>query len=164
MGQHLTITSDEKPHKIGVVFPQQVGDQMHLVVDDVLRFLRLSYPNWNVAHAELTFADKYNPHDGGSIGAAVGTLILSTIRGFEIDPKTAITGDVSADGKVRMIGGVAAKLRGAAAAGGSLPSLQSKRWAVPTLPACLAKFACRDDNSPSTRLAGYFISSVAGAP
>jgi hypothetical protein len=113
----LTITSDQKPHKIGVVFPQQVGDQMHLVVDDVLRFLRLSYPNWNVSHAELTFADKYNPHDGGSIGAAVGTLILSTIRGFEIDPKTAITGDVSADGKVRMIGGVAAKLRGAAAAG-----------------------------------------------
>jgi len=113
----LTITRDDKPRQIEVVFPQRVGDQMHLVVDDIMRFLRLQYPKWNVARAELTFADKYNPHDGGSIGAAIGTLILSTIRGFEIDPKTAITGDVSADGKVRAIGGVAAKLRGAAAAG-----------------------------------------------
>jgi hypothetical protein len=35
------------------------------------------------------------------------------LRGFDIDPKVAMTGDISADGKIRAIGGIAAKLRGA---------------------------------------------------
>lgn len=113
----LTVTADYAPRPLNVSFVQKVGDQMQLVLDDVLRYMRLRYPEWNVAKAELTFEDKYDSHDGGSIGAAIGTLMLSTIQNIAIDPKTAITGDVSADGKIRAIGGVAAKLRGAAAAG-----------------------------------------------
>src|SRR5258708_39311355 len=51
------------------------------------------------------------------MGAGIGTWILSMIHGFEIDPKVAITGDVTADSKIRKIGGVAAKIRGATAGG-----------------------------------------------
>jgi hypothetical protein len=40
-------------------------------------------------------------------------MILSVIQGFAIDPNVAITGDISANGKVRAIGGVSAKIRGA---------------------------------------------------
>ena len=45
----------------------------------------------------------------------MGTLILSTIQGFTIDDNTAITGDISANGKIRAIGGLFAKIRGATA-------------------------------------------------
>ncbi len=80
-----------------------------------MRYARVTYPNWTASAAELTFEDKYNDHDGGSIGAAVGTLVMSAIRGVKIDPAAAMTGDISANGRVRAIGEVAAKLRGAAA-------------------------------------------------
>ena len=42
-------------------------------------------------------------------------MILSCIRGFTIDPNAAINGDISANGKVRQIGGVSAKIKGATA-------------------------------------------------
>jgi len=90
----------------------------------VLRAINLKYGVSGVSKVELSFEDKYTAKDGGSIGAAIGTLILSMIQGFDIDPNLAITGDVSADGKIRRIGGVAAKLRGAAEA-------QCKLVAVP---------------------------------
>jgi Lon protease-like protein len=75
----------------------------------------LKTPKWAASKVELSFEDRYTPKDGGSIGAAIGTLIESMLQGFEIDDKLAITGDVTADGKIRHIGGVAAKLRGATA-------------------------------------------------
>jgi hypothetical protein len=99
-----------------VTYTVPAGRQMHMVLDDVVRSIRVKYPRWDAAKVEFSFSDKYEAKDGGSIGAALGTLILSMIEGFEIDPKLAITGDVSADGKLRVIGGVAAKLRGATAA------------------------------------------------
>jgi hypothetical protein len=109
----LTVVRSESPKLTDVRFVTPVGDQMCLARDEALRFIHLTYPNWYVAKAELTFEDKYVGHDGGSIGAAIGTMVLSVIQGFAIDPNIAITGDISANGKVRAIGGVSAKIRGA---------------------------------------------------
>jgi hypothetical protein len=109
----LTIVRGDAPKLVDVRFVTPVGDQMCLARDEALRFIHLTYPNWYVAKAEITFEDKYVGHDGGSIGAAIGTMILSVIQGFAIDPNVAITGDISANGKVRAIGGVSAKIRGA---------------------------------------------------
>ena len=75
----------------------------------------LSYPNWYVGQAEITFEDKHIAQDGGSIGTAIGTMILSCVQGFTIDPSVAITGDIGANGKTRNIGGVSAKIKGATA-------------------------------------------------
>jgi hypothetical protein len=111
----LTVTRCESPELTAVRFVTPVGGQMCLARDEALRFIRLTYPNWYVDKAEITFEDKYVAHDGGSIGAAVGTMILSVIQGFPIDSNLAITGDISANGKVRAIGGVSAKIRGATA-------------------------------------------------
>jgi hypothetical protein len=94
-----------------VVFITPVGDQMKAVLDDVLRSIRLKYPRWEVSKVELTFDDRVSKMDGPSIGAALGTEVLSMLEGFEIDPALAMTGNVTADGKVRKIGGVAAKIR-----------------------------------------------------
>ena len=111
----LTLRRSDKPKLVTARFVTPVGDQMRMTRDESLRFIHLNYPNWDVDDAEITFEDKYVAHDGGSIGAAIGTMILSTIQGFLIDPDLAITGDISANGKVRAIGGVSAKIRGAIA-------------------------------------------------
>ncbi|MGC4032682.1 MAG: hypothetical protein QM754_13315 [Tepidisphaeraceae bacterium] len=124
----LTLTPGEKSHVVGLTFATGAGQQMQLARDDALRFIRLQYPNWYADRAELTFEDKYTQHDGGSIGTALGTLVLSAIEGFAIDPNVAITGDISANGKVRAIGGVAAKLKGAIAAKCHLTALPADNY------------------------------------
>ena len=96
-----------------VTFVTPVGEQMKLVLDDVLRSVRLKYPLWEASKVEFTFDDRTSKMEGASIGAACGTMLLSMLEGFEIDPSLAMTGDVTADGKVRKIGGVAAKIRAA---------------------------------------------------
>ena len=111
----LTVTRSDAPHRLDVTFVTPVGPEMRLARDEAERFVGVRYPNWRAGRAELSFEDKYNDHDGGSIGAAVATLIESAVDGVRIDPAVAMTGDVSANGKVRAIGEVAAKLRGAAA-------------------------------------------------
>lgn len=111
----LTVTRGDNSVAVGFRFVTPVGDEMRLAKDEALRYIRVTYPNWYSDNAELSFEHKYTAHDGGSIGTAVGTLILSAIQGFPIDPDTAITGDISANGKVRAIGGLSAKLHGAIA-------------------------------------------------
>jgi|GEM_PF-1756385 len=101
---------------IPVTFATKVGPQMHLVLEDVLRAVNVKYPHVAAQKYEFSFEDKYDDHDGGSIGAACGMLLLSLIQNFDIDPRLAITGDVAANGKIHAIGGVAAKIRGAVAA------------------------------------------------
>jgi hypothetical protein len=113
---------------VNVSFATPVGHQMHLVLDDVLRSIRQKYPNWDSNKVELTFDDRQSKLDGPSAGAAFGTLVLSAIDGFEIDPKLAMTGDVTADGKVRKIGGVVAKTRGATRSGCSVIAVPSGNY------------------------------------
>lgn len=123
----LTAEPGPKHGDIPVSFATPVGPQMHMVLDDVVRRLHLVYPAIDgTDKIEFSFEDKYDPHDGGSIGAACGTLLMSMIQGFSIDPDVAMTGDVSADGKVRAIGGVAAKLRGARAAGCTMVAMPTE--------------------------------------
>jgi Lon protease (S16) C-terminal proteolytic domain len=111
----LTVRPSDSSKLVTVQFVTSIGDEMRLARDEALRFIHVRYPNWNVESAEISFEDKYTKHEGGSIGTAVGTMIVSVIRGFQIDPDLAITGDISANGKVRAIGGVSAKLHGAIA-------------------------------------------------
>jgi Lon protease (S16) C-terminal proteolytic domain len=110
----LTATpGDPDGSTIPVSFTVPVDLEMHTVLADVCRALDTKYPHAEAAKYELSFADQFTPHGGGSIGAACATLFLSLIEGFDIDPNLAITGDVTADGRIRAIGGVAAKMRGA---------------------------------------------------
>jgi len=111
----LTVTRGNTPKETSVQFVTPVGGEMRLARDEAMRYIRITYPNWNADSAEISFEDKYTAHDGGSIGTAIATMVLSAINGFQIDPNIAVTGDISANGKVRAIGGVSAKLRGAIA-------------------------------------------------
>ncbi|MGD0461229.1 MAG: S16 family serine protease [Tepidisphaeraceae bacterium] len=123
----LTVTPGlPKDNSIPVKFTSPVGSQMYLVLDDVARAINAKHPGIVARKLEFSFEDKYTPKDGGSIGAALGTLMLSVIEGFDVDPQFAITGDVSADGRIRVVGGVGAKLRGAKDAGCTLVALPNE--------------------------------------
>jgi hypothetical protein len=112
----LTATPGMSRDATPVSFATPVGNQMKLVLADVLRTVRLKYPRWEASKVEVSFSDRASKLDGPSIGAALGTMLLSMLEGYEIDSKLAMTGDVTADGKVRQIGGVVAKIRAATSA------------------------------------------------
>jgi hypothetical protein len=113
---------------IPVSFTSSVGNDSRMVLADVLRAVNAKYPHVSAEKYEFSFEDKYVGHEGGSIGAACGTLMLSLIEDFDIDPTLAITGDVAANGRIHAIGGVAAKLRGAAQAGCNIVALPSENY------------------------------------
>jgi hypothetical protein len=122
----LTVSpGSPKGDSIPVTFSIPVGKQMNQVLGDVARAIDTRYPMIAARKMEFSFEDRTN-YDGPSVGAALGTLILSVIQGFDIDPQFAITGDVSAEGKVRVIGGVGAKLRGAKDAGCTLVAVPNE--------------------------------------
>ena len=124
----LTATPGEPRGYTPVMFVSPVGTQMTAVLDDALRSVRVKYPKWAASRVELSFEDRTTPKDGGSIGAAIGTLLLSMLNGFEIDSHVAMTGDLTADGKLRRIGGVAAKIRGATSANCKIVVLPAENY------------------------------------
>jgi hypothetical protein len=125
----LTATPGKpKGDTIPVTFTSRVGPEGHMVMDDVLRALNANYPHAMVAKYEFSFEDSTTGHEGPSIGAACGTLMLSLLENFKIDPNLAITGDVAANGRVHAIGGTAAKLRGAIAADAKIVALPSENY------------------------------------
>jgi hypothetical protein len=116
----MTATPGDPRIDTPVHFVGKAGPGMEGVRDDVVRYLHVKFPKWAASRVDLSFEEREVGKDGGSIGAAVGTLLLSMLEGFDVDSHVAITGDVSADGKVRPIGGTGAKLRGAAASGATI--------------------------------------------
>ena len=100
---------------------------MSPVVDDVLRYIHVKYPNWYASKAEFTFGDSA-PYDDPSIGAPIATLILSTIEGFSIDPNAALTGDIAANGSIHPVGGLSYKLHGAVTANCNIAVVPTKNY------------------------------------
>ena len=88
-------------------------DTMKTAFQEAVRAVTLRYPYWEAGHIDFSFGEKFVGHGGPSAGTAFALLMLSTLEGFELDPKCAITGDITVDWKVRRVGGVPAKLRGA---------------------------------------------------
>ncbi|MEM6884412.1 MAG: S16 family serine protease [Verrucomicrobiota bacterium] len=90
----------------------RTGKQMNIALDEALRLVRSQHKK-AVGNIELSFEDKYTPKDGGSLGLASALVLSSLYDDFDIDPDLAVTGDISADGSVRAVGAIAAKLDGA---------------------------------------------------
>ena len=118
MGSVLDIIIVAKPlpsnsHSGTLGIQNRVGDEMQISFDEARRFVDVRYPFWEASETRVSFGDKYTPKDGGSAGAAFAILMLSLFDNFDIDQTVAITGDVTVDGKIRKVGGIAAKIRGA---------------------------------------------------
>jgi hypothetical protein len=98
----------------GVGFVRTDGDEMmKTALEEAVRAVTLRYPIWEPGHIDLSFGEKFEGHGGPSAAAAFALLMLSTLEDFDIDPKCAVTGDLTVDWRVRKVGGVTAKLRGA---------------------------------------------------
>jgi hypothetical protein len=109
--------SDRKPgraHDNGAQIVGRAGHSMQLSFEEAVRAIRIRYPRWDGGKIQISFSEKYTEQDGGSAGAAFALLLLSAFEGHDLDPKCALTGDVTVDWKVRKVGAVAAKVRGAA--------------------------------------------------
>lgn len=113
----LTVGPPRESHTFsyGVVTP--IGKEMHTSLKEAMRTVRTLYPFIEPADLAISFDDKYSPKDGGSAGTAFTLGILGLLEGIKFDPDCAITGDVTVDSKIRMVGGVPEKIRGAILAG-----------------------------------------------
>ena len=77
------------------------------------------------------------PVDGPSAGTAIAVAVVSAITGRAPRPGLVLTGEVTIRGLVRPVGGVAAKLEAAAAAGASLALIPEENATEKLRPAAL---------------------------
>lgn len=68
------------------------------------------------------------PVDGPSAGIAVATAIVSAVVGVPADNRVAMTGEISIHGKVKPVGGIAAKVEAARQAGAGKVLIPKDNW------------------------------------
>ncbi|MHB8125517.1 MAG: ATP-dependent protease LonB [Desulfitobacteriaceae bacterium] len=68
------------------------------------------------------------PLDGPSAGIAIATAVVSAIRQQKVDNYTAMTGEISIRGRVKPVGGVAAKIEAARQAGCLRVFIPRENW------------------------------------
>lgn len=115
---NATALPEEGQDDLLFTFNQDVGPMMGGCLEEVIKFLRVRYLNDpdkvpDGMKIELGFQDKYQLKDGPSAAVVFTLLLDSLFTGEELDDEFAATGDITADGMVQKIGGVAAKMRGA---------------------------------------------------
>ncbi|MBI5819548.1 MAG: hypothetical protein HZA88_11230 [Verrucomicrobia bacterium] len=95
-------------------FVSDVAKDTQISMEEAERLLKVRHPVWQAGcKIRFSYSNKYTKQAGGSAGGAFSVLLLSLLDGMQIDPGFAMTGDVTVDGKIREVGAVAEKLRGA---------------------------------------------------
>lgn len=96
-------------------FNQQVGPLMKGATAEVEKFMKVRHAGALPSGygVEFGFANKHSLKDGPSAAVACALMTEAILAGTPLDPGFAATGDMTATGEVRPIGGVAAKIRGA---------------------------------------------------
>jgi Lon-like ATP-dependent protease len=85
-------------------------------VENVLTVLRKIGLEPDQYHLHINFPGGI-PIDGPSAGVAMATAIYSALRGWPVDNRVAMTGEISIHGRVKPVGGVVAKVEAARQAG-----------------------------------------------
>lgn len=98
-----------------VEFNQRVGPMMEGATAEVEKFLRVRHGEKlpSGIKVELAFADRHSPKDGPSAAVVSALMADSIITGADLDQGFAATGDMTATGDVRPVGGISGKVRGA---------------------------------------------------
>ncbi|MGC6426359.1 MAG: S16 family serine protease [Akkermansiaceae bacterium] len=112
-----TALRDEEVDGVEFHIDQKVGNMTGNSLEEIKKLMRVRHEeagrvpsNYKV---EIAFEDKDGLLDGPSAGTAMSIIIDSLFTGRELDDIFAVTGAITADGKVTKIGGVAGKIRGA---------------------------------------------------
>ena len=85
-------------------------------VENVMTVLRKMGLQPDDYHLHINFPGGV-PIDGPSAGIAMATAIYSAVKGIPMDPKMAMTGELSIHGNVKPVGGIIAKVEAAKQAG-----------------------------------------------
>lgn len=112
-----TALRDESVEGIEFHIDQKVGNMTGNSLEEIKKLLRVRHEEAGRIPSgykvEIAFADKDGLLDGPSAGTAMSVVLDSLFSGKELDDHFAVTGAITADGKVTRIGGVAGKIRGA---------------------------------------------------
>ena len=95
-------------------FTTEAGRSLQIALAESYRAVRLRHPRMDRGNRfTFSFADKYTPVDGPSASTVLALLLYSLYDPAPLAEDCAITGDLTVDGRVRKVGGVPAKIRGA---------------------------------------------------
>jgi ATP-dependent Lon protease len=104
-----------------VILTGQLGDVMKESAKISLSLLKSRLPlntiNFKERDLHIHVPSGSTPKDGPSAGIALFTALASLITGIKVDPKLAMTGEITLRGAVLPIGGLKEKLLGAQRAG-----------------------------------------------
>jgi len=115
----LTATALKAADVEGIEFhiDQKVGNMTGNSLEEIKKLMRVRHEadgrmpsGYRIS---ITFEDKDGLLDGPSAGTAMSIILDSLFTGNKLDDKFAVTGAITAAGKVKPIGGVAGKIRGA---------------------------------------------------
>ncbi len=100
--------------KTSFAFKRKVGASMVQSLIDAEKALKIRFPQLEDGHkVDISFSNKFVDKDGDSAGTAITVMLFSLFEGLQIDQSVAITGTISPNWKVGIVGGVASKIRGA---------------------------------------------------
>ena len=124
-GTVLPVEAIKYPGKGGFEVTGSLGDVMKESVKIAGSYIRALFSEnkivedeiWDKTILHIHFPDGATPKDGPSAGGAISLAIASLMSGIPVEPKIAMTGEVSLKGKITKIGGLKAKVMAAKQAG-----------------------------------------------
>ena len=124
-GTVLPVEAIKYPGKGGFEVTGSLGEVMKESVKIAGSYIRALFSEnkivedeiWDKTILHIHFPDGATPKDGPSAGGAISLAIASLMSGIPVEPKIAMTGEVSLKGKITKIGGLKAKVMAAKQAG-----------------------------------------------
>ncbi|MFN7953415.1 MAG: endopeptidase La [bacterium] len=123
-GDILFIESAQMPGSKGLTITGQVGDVMKESAQAALTVVRARTQALGIADDFFQKVDLHIhvpagaiPKDGPSAGVAIVASIVSLVTGKPVNPRTAMTGEITLRGKVLPVGGIKEKVLAARRAG-----------------------------------------------
>jgi len=120
-GEILFIEATDMPGSGQVILTGQLGDVMKESAKISLSLLKSRLPmnavNFKEKDLHIHVPSGSTPKDGPSAGITLFTALASLVTGIKVNPKLAMTGEITLRGAVLPIGGLKEKLLGAQRAG-----------------------------------------------
>ena len=123
-GEIIFIETIKMKGKKELIITGQVGDVMQESAKAALSYVRSRASNFNIKEKSFNSYDIHIhvpegsiPKDGPSAGTAITTALVSLFSGKPVNPKIAMTGEITLRGKVLPVGGIKEKVLAAKRAG-----------------------------------------------
>jgi ATP-dependent Lon protease len=123
-GEILFIEATRMKGQKGLLLTGSLGEVMKESAQAALSFIRSNAQEFNIEEDFFNRSDIHIhvpagaiPKDGPSAGVAISAALLSLLKNQPIDPRTAMTGEITLRGRVLPVGGIKEKIIAANRAG-----------------------------------------------